>query len=72
MAPKSGIAMRSLIVSIPAFSYLVHAATETVMVINPLGSEVPLVASVVAAVPSATTYAIGQYGTPSLGRPMEI
>jgi hypothetical protein len=71
MAPKSRIAMRRLIVSIPAFSYLAHAATETVMMINPLGPDVPLVASVIAAVPSATTYAMGQYWTPSLGRPMK-
>jgi hypothetical protein len=64
--------MRGLIISIPAFSHLAHAATRTVIMVNPLGSDVPLVASIVAAVPSATTYAMGQYQNPTPKRPTKI
>ncbi|QDS74782.1 hypothetical protein FKW77_001874 [Venturia effusa] len=52
------ITMKGLLAAMPGFANLVQAATQEVFMINPLGTQAPLVASIVGASPAATTYAM--------------
>ncbi|KAE9990701.1 hypothetical protein EG327_001048 [Venturia inaequalis] len=58
MAPKCWTTMRGLLIAMPGLVNLVQAATQEVFMVNPLGTDAPLVASVVGASPAATTYAM--------------
>lgn len=49
-----------LLIALPGFANLAQAATQEVLMVNPLGTDAPLVASVVGASPAATTYAMGK------------